>query len=130
MLRCSATRAMTRTLHEPWPRPKRPPSAGDPPSQSAAPPENRRVNQPETVSVGACAGRRPGDHVLRVWLDGPPEGGRSRGTSDLRLESLGNILARPSSRRAHLVHGRYGLEQGRYKHPVRTMVVRRLHRFL
>src|SRR3954470_10455517 len=50
MLRCSATRAMTRTLHEPWPRPKRPPSARDPPSQSAAPPENRRVNQPETVS--------------------------------------------------------------------------------
>src|SRR4051794_23489789 len=37
MLRCSATRAMTRTLHEPWPKPKRPPSAGDPPSQSAAP---------------------------------------------------------------------------------------------
>src|SRR4051812_22923746 len=28
---------MTRTLHEPWPKPKRPPSAGDPPSQSAAP---------------------------------------------------------------------------------------------
>src|SRR3954471_621218 len=51
MLRCSATRAMTRTLHEPWPKPKPPPSAGDPPSQSAAPPpENRRVNQPETVS--------------------------------------------------------------------------------
>src|SRR3954465_8116300 len=50
MLRCSATRAMTRTLHEPWPRPKRPPSARDPPGQSAAPPENRRVNQPETVS--------------------------------------------------------------------------------
>src|SRR4051794_33290462 len=37
MLRCSATRAMTRTLHEPWPKPKRPPSARDPPSQSAAP---------------------------------------------------------------------------------------------
>src|SRR3954469_21508795 len=53
MLRCSATRAMTRTLHEPWPRPKRPPSARDPPGQSAAPPENRRVNQPETVSCGA-----------------------------------------------------------------------------
>src|SRR3954449_13022315 len=52
MLRCSATRAMTRTLHEPWPKPKRPPSARDPPSQSAAPPENRRVNQPETVSAG------------------------------------------------------------------------------
>src|SRR4051812_37781771 len=28
---------MTRTLHEPWPKPKRPPSARDPPSQSAAP---------------------------------------------------------------------------------------------
>src|SRR4051794_20123532 len=55
MLRCSATRAMTRTLHEPWPRPKRPPSARDPPSQSAAPPENRRVNQPETVSEPALA---------------------------------------------------------------------------
>src|SRR4051812_33797690 len=27
---------MTRTLHEPWPKPKRPPSARDPPSQSAA----------------------------------------------------------------------------------------------
>src|SRR4051812_10485430 len=39
MLRCSATRAMTRTLHEPWPKPKRPPSARDPPSQSAAPPQ-------------------------------------------------------------------------------------------
>src|SRR3954453_13179775 len=37
MLRCSATRAMTRTLHEPWPKHKRPPSARDPPSQSAAP---------------------------------------------------------------------------------------------
>src|SRR3954462_4837111 len=58
MLRCSATRAMTRTLHEPWPKPKRPPSARDPPSQSAAPPENRRVNQPETVSDTRGGGAR------------------------------------------------------------------------
>src|SRR3954470_22800775 len=58
MLRCSATRAMTRTLHEPWPKPKRPPSARDPPSQSAAPPENRRVNQPETVLRGLVRLRR------------------------------------------------------------------------
>src|SRR3954470_4457116 len=71
MLRCSATRAMTRTLHEPWPKPKRPPSAGDPPSQSAAPPENRRVNQPETVSDMAkkTAAKTPGEQTIRALLE-------------------------------------------------------------
>src|SRR3954468_19428944 len=55
MLRCSATRATTRTLHEPWPKPKRPPSARDPPSQSAAPQKTA-----ESIS------RKPYDFIIYV----------------------------------------------------------------
>src|SRR3954451_8728931 len=88
MLRCSATRAMTRTLHEPWPRPKRPPSARDPPGQSAALPENRRVNQPETVSAILILGLEGGGGG--VWaifggLKGPGQGGRGGGLRRARV---------------------------------------------
>src|SRR3954453_23282726 len=60
MLRCSATRAMTRTLHEPWPKHKRPPSARDPPSQSAAPQKTA-----ESIS------RKPYDWPIRLSVGHP-----------------------------------------------------------
>src|SRR5215218_10570894 len=49
MLRCSATRAMTRTLHEPWPRPKRPPRQ----------PGIRRVNPPRPQKIAESISRKP-----------------------------------------------------------------------
>src|SRR3954463_6998757 len=47
MLRCSATRAMTRTLHEPWPRPKRPPV-----SPGSAESIRRAPRKPQSQSAG------------------------------------------------------------------------------
>src|SRR3954471_13020990 len=47
MLRCSATRAMTRTLHEPWPRPKRPPV-----SPGSAESIRRAPKKPQSQSAG------------------------------------------------------------------------------
>src|SRR3954463_1997864 len=66
MLRCSATRAMTRTLHEPWPKPKRPPSAGDPPSQSAAPQKTAESisRKPYDVPSGVVPHQHP--HALAI----------------------------------------------------------------
>src|SRR3954451_5674506 len=71
MLRCSATRAMTRTLHEPWPRPKRPPSARDPPSQSAAPQKtaesiSRKPYDTAFQGYGRMTARADGSYVFRT----------------------------------------------------------------
>src|SRR3954469_15946673 len=92
MLRCSATRAMTRTLHEPWPKPKRPPSARDPPSQSAAPQKTAESisRKPYHLSPLPCQRRR---------LD--PAGGGLRGAPEprplgRRRPPLGQGPPRPS----------------------------------
>src|SRR3954466_9845543 len=106
MLRCSATRAMTRTLHEPWPKPKRPPSARDPPSQSAAPPENRRVNQPETVLRVDCArwGQTPED-LRQLALSAPHARTRERALAlfDITQHRCATQVAVRTGRRAHTV---------------------------
>src|SRR3954470_1213448 len=88
MLRCSATRAMTRTLHEPWPKHKRPPSARDPPSQSAAPQKtaesiSRKPNHPlvdrgqrqQTPGLRAVL-RRAGNRAQRIGIKVCPERNR------------------------------------------------------
>src|SRR3954451_4659545 len=80
MLRCSATRAMTRTLHEPWPKHKRPPSARDPPSQSAAP-------QKTAESISRKPYDRAGGHGL------PQAQSESSAPIILEMRSLG--VSRP-----------------------------------
>src|SRR5215207_1302351 len=84
MLRCSATRAMTRTLHEPWPRPKRPPdSPGSAESIRRAPrkPQSQSAGNRINHSLDARIGMMPSEPMHKVVIH------KAGGYEQLKIET-------------------------------------------
>src|SRR3954469_21450182 len=137
MLRCSATRAMTRTLHEPWPKHKRPPSARDPPSQSAAPQKtaesiSRKPYQARIAGDGSSIAPGPGKNLMNQHvrcLNANARNAREETNHDMRLvlRSLFQLLRTHLFNLLDLVHDepqaghvstKFEQRVGRERHPL------------